>query len=444
MKSFIFFLNSLFVIFSGMIIGMTIFSENVYAVGIQPGLPYETIVYEPGLHKEYSYNLNNANKIHSYVTGDLLQYVQLIDSDPDSGPRTIVVKIDFPETLEPGSYTIYVGGTEISENQGTVGGLASIRTRIPVLVLYPGKYPVISGLSVDNVNVNEKSNVVVSVHNFGEETIDSITATVEIFDMNNNTITELTTNTDSVSANEDAVLKTVLDTSIYGLEPGLYRAEASIVYDGIIYNQTVQKEFMIGKLSVNIIDSTKQVFINSTNKFYILLESDWSGEINDVYAKIYMPNKVVLKTPTVDLIRPPNDQRIYKAQAKLETYWETNDLLVGDYDVQIELYYKDIVDTQHVNVSVTEGQAPVIEKPTNIIFSITENKLILFNNTISLTLALMILLAMIVTLNIGYFFIRKKNNNTKEKLNEISNANNKNNVENNTINRNNTIKPPKP
>lgn len=368
-------------------------TKTVNAVGIQaPSSEERLIIFQPGLEIELPFSLINANRIHSYLTaGALSEYAELIDNAQDTGPRSLKLKIKLPEKLEPGKYEIYVGGKEMAENTATVAALAAIQARIVILSLYDEAYPIMS-LGLTDLGVNQSANFSIGVDNFGKKPINAAYGTIAIYDENEKLITTLTTETKPVGTKIDnpvysEILKAEFTPSKYSLKPGIYNAVGKLYYDNKELQDSKSGTFRIGTLSLTITDWTKQFFKDSPNKFRLVIESDWTGTIEDVYAKIITPNRE-LRTPNININR--------FAQSTLETYWETNGLALGDYDVDIQVFYNGQSVSKKVTVSVIEGKPPVEEMPAK--------------KEINYMLPLLIVLVACMVFMVYYFVFRKSRN----------------------------------
>ncbi len=322
------------------------------------------------------------------------------------GSRNIIIRIKFPEYLEPGNHILYLVATEATESTATLGGIASVRSGINVFALYPSKHPIFQGVTANDFNINEKGNIYLNVINHGEDAIENAHGTITIYNQEGIQVAVIQTESKSISSFEEVKIPATLDSLAYNLTPGKYTANASLIYDGVLYPSTMLGVFRIGQMNVDLIDSTKEVYINSTNKYILTIESDWAGNINDVYARITTPNGKSLKTPNVDLVSPGGGR---KAAAQIETYWETEGLAIGTYDVDITLYYQGLSTTKRIKVNIIEGKAPIIEKP---------------KETNSVMVYAIIILSIIIILVVGYVFMVKKGNN---KTNNNDHSTEKNN-----------------
>jgi hypothetical protein len=404
---------------------ISIFIVNpVLGVGIGKYTNEQNILFQPGLEKTYTFYLYDDSTIHCSIEGDLAEYAVIKDPSPDGGPRNVEVALTLPDYLEPGSHTLYIVATQASSiGEATVGGVASVRTGVNVFALYPGEYPSFDGVYANDLNVNEKTNMVIGLSNEGEDTIADASGIITIYDQNNNTIAILHTNSVSVKPFEKQTLSAELDAAVYNLSVGTYRAVGNLTCDGTNVNHTEETNFIVGTMNVDIVDTTPDVIVNATNKYYINLESDWSGDIDNVYAKITMPDGKVIKSPNVDMIKSTQGS---KAQAQIETYMETTDLSPGSYDVDITVYYKGLSRSNKIKLNVIEGKAPIIEKP----------KLI---TPMTIFIALGILVILFVAM---YFLVFKHSdgNNTTSSHKNI--PDNNNNTEIRQPNNDDGIRPP--
>ena len=415
--------------------------SQVLGVGIMYlGQDDKSMVFEPGLEKSFSFRVLGAQIIHSYVTGDLVEYVTLVDNVQDGGERVITANVKLPKTLNPGRYAIFIGARELAEPGAGVAGLAAIESKISVLTLFPGTFPEYS-MSTNDVNVDE--NIIFDQHvkNLGTENILLAYGSVDLYNQDNTLVEQsILTNKKGILSNGETVLTATFISKGRNLRPGKYRAVSKLSYDGMELNDSKEVYFLIGKMDVNVVSSTPEIIVNATNKFSINIESEWSGDILDVYAKITTPTGKVIKTPSADLIKPGSNA---KAQAVLESYFETTGLNLGMYDLPVDIHYGGVTKQVILKVNVTDGIPPIIEMPKAFdAFSIKGDKIVFLNTPMPLTLFLMICLCVLVVFNVGYFFAKSssKNSSSKNKSNGTNTASNNES----DISKNVKINPPKP
>lgn len=359
------------------------------------------VLFEPYYQKEFSMYVFNAPKIESYmIGGDLEQYMTLIDTAPNSGSRELRMILKFEDYLAPGLYTVYFGGRELSEIQGTVSARTAVASAITILSLYDGQYPIF-GVTFNDVARNDKTEVKVTAENYGKQRIDAARAVIEVYDPNDALVKTLYTDYGTVESKMNLAAVTTLNTVFdsAGLNPGVYKWKVKLEYDG---QSTAYQEgtFRIGDLSIRILDYTTNVYVNTTNRIIVRIESDWVGVIDDVYMKLFVPKNGPIKSPDLDM------QKFQTAS--LEAYWETKGLDLGAYDIPVEIYYSGKTLSETLKINVLYSSEPIKEEPKPI------------NNTLLIIIAVLVILA---GFNIYYFILRKdkkeENKDTPQKSMEI-------------------------
>lgn len=339
-----------------------ILPSSVVAISMsQMSIDERVIVFEPYLEREFGVSVYNSERIESVIyPGGLEPYATLIDDNQYGGPREIRMRLSLPETLEPGIYEVIFGGKEYHVSGGTVGGLAAVVTRIKILSLHDGVYPEFS-FGVDDIGKGEKMNISVTIENYGTQDIQNAYADINIYDLNNNLVTTIKTNNVGVPSKKTSMQSVIayatFDSSKFDLQPGFYNVTAELNYDGQTLPDKKEAKFRLGNLEVFIVDWTKIIYANVTNKFLVTIESDWSGSIEDVYARVYVPDQT-LKTPNLDLSKFQT--------ATLETYWEAKKLELKNYTITIEIFYAGISTKKDVQVEVVAPIEPVEERPFRI------------------------------------------------------------------------------
>ncbi|GIU70272.1 MAG: hypothetical protein KatS3mg002_1508 [Candidatus Woesearchaeota archaeon] len=302
------------------------------------------------------------------------------------------MRLSLPESLTPGVYEVLFGGREYKEVGGTVGGLAAVASRVTVISLYDGVYPSFSIIAND-IGLGEKTNITATIENFGTDTINGAYVNFEIYDPEDNLITTLKSNNVIVPSKKETLNPVIayatFDSSKFEIRPGFYKVLATLNYDGKVSSEKKEATFRIGTLNVFIKDWTNKIYHNVTNKFIIRIESDWSGLINDVYAKIYTPDGT-LKTPNLDLNKFQS--------ANLESYWEVKKTGLGNQTITIEVFYSGTSVKKDVIVEVVPPIGPGVEKPSNIY---------------SLNILIIVLLILIIS-NIYFFVLRNKKKDNQQ------------------------------
>jgi len=370
-----------------MLIFVVLLSNNTYAVSIQGGRP--SITYEVGAQKQHSFIIGGAAKIRATLEGslpNLTKYVTMIDPDPDGGPRTITIKLDMSEPVPAGRYQVVLRAVELVEQEGTITARTGVKGVIDILVLYPGKYLEWS-TSAENLNVNETSNIFITATSLGTETINKIQGKINVYDHQNNTISTIYTDTKTLESDTSQKLTANFDSS--GLEKGNYYYDATLYWDNNVSGPK-QGSFRIGSLEVFIKDYTKTFFIEAISPFSVVVESDWSGVINGVYAKIQTPNEELV-TPTISLAN-------FK-QGTMKTFWDTRGLGEGVFDGKITVYYQGNQKTEDVKLYVNMTEPKKSSDSEGFLAGMSTTTLIL------------IIVILLLVANFAFFFLRgmKKN-----------------------------------
>jgi hypothetical protein len=342
---------------------LIISSSIVISVGIGQFGREGRLIFQPGFEKVYGFQLSDSLNIDAVIEGELAQYAVIDDPNPGGPPRNINVILKLPEFLEPGIHYLYLVANERATGGGMVGGVASVRVGIPVFALYPGKKPVFEGLTLNDGNVGESIKLGIGLINHGEETIEYSNGNISVYDPNGNPLIVLGTESKSVKPYESVTLYSLFDSSKFNLEPGNYRAVGTLYTEGSEYPETKEGIFILGVMNVNIIGSTPELFANSTNKYHIQLESDWSGDIDNVYARINMPNGKTVRSPNVDLSKQGQG---VKPGAIIETYVETQGLDLGQHTFDVTIFYKGQTREFKLPVIIIDGKPPEVEKPSII------------------------------------------------------------------------------
>ena len=337
--------------------------QPVSAMGLRAKNTWVKLDYSPNLEWSQSYQIITTSDYTQdytlYVKGDLAEYVTLEpdhfkDIAPGANPF-FTATLRLPEGLDtqirPGVHQLFVGAVETaSATGGGVGVLTGSAGKIDVMFLYPGKY-LEATLNVKDVEVNKPANFDVSAYNGGKEDINSVRAKIEVYGSENNKIATLYTEEKSIKSNARDTLHAQLDTS--GLKSGEYKAIATVYYDGKEI-KTNEARFKIGSLEVRIIDHTKEVPAGKINPFDIKIESRWNNNIPDVYASVTI-GKQTFQTPTTS-IAPWETKTI-------TGYFDTSSVRMGEYDVQIILYYSDKTAEVTGKVNVTEPEEGIMPAP---------------------------------------------------------------------------------
>jgi hypothetical protein len=370
------------------IILLIFFTTNVHAVGIISTYIGARYDFSPNMHIVQDYQIHSTSSrtldYQPYANGDLAGYVTfdppVLKNVPPGAYAPFKATINLPYKIEePGIHNLYIGVMELFEPGQGAGGRTAVENRVEIRVLFPEPY-LKASLDIPNGNSNEFLTCAVGVENWGEPVINNVKATINILDMNNQTITSLRTDETSLQRGEYGQLTALLDT--FGMTPGEYHADAVIDWDG--RQKTAEDTFKLGQLDANIISYTAEFEKNKLNPFDIEVESNWGNPIQNVYAVIELPNKK-LQTPSKTL--QPWSKEI------LTTYWDTTPLESGKYDAAITLHYASETKINPVDVWIVEEISKTERRPLT---------------TLNTSMLLFIIILILIIFNLIWLYYRYK------------------------------------
>ncbi len=380
-------------------------SATVSAIGVSP--IRKVVDFEP--NGEYDLELKIRSSAESdiralvYARGELSEYIGIQDSlvSISQGEESKIAryKLTLPESFErPGVHKSELVVTEYPSSFGTddgtiVSATASVVTELWVRVLYPGKYAE-AQLYSDAKNPGEPVQFAISVMNFGSQDIAKAHARIKILGATYEEIAVIETNEVSIPSKQQKKLTASWPAQV---NPGKYHVVAEIIYDD--KRLVVEDDVTVGDLYIDIkrID-VKDFTLGDVAAFDIFLESKWNEQIDDVYGEMIITDAqgteyTRFKTATTSI--PAMGLGVLKA------YWDTEGILVGNYDIRLLIHYAQRVTEKIVQAEVNIGSirtdlgitAQVVASPTTGRESV-----------------LTVLVAVLILINLGWFiyFVRSK------------------------------------
>ncbi len=359
---------------------LVLFSANVSAIGIGATKPFEfPMLFEPGKEFDIHFQVTGYdNEPEIFVEGDLRDYVVLSEvSGIETGTARFSAHVKLPQEIaEPGIHAFYVGANDkLLPGQG-MGGIARIRKAYLVIVLFESK-EIEAQIAAPNMNVDERSDMIVEVTSWTKQKIDEVYAEIAIVDAQNNPVKTIYTQKSALESGKKLSLAAMLDST--GLKPGSYEAKAKIFYDG--QYKEVSDAFNLGTLTVKLGDYTRIFSESTVNPLVISVESGWNNRIDDVYAEGYVDGVRIFKTTTEDLL--PWDSK------ELSSFWDTANYPPGNYTVLLKVFYSGGQQSFDLNYEVMQkedylaatGKAQVkVEKPS----ALSSRVMILMSITVAL------------------------------------------------------------
>lgn len=337
-----------------------IFPGTVLAVGISPPSYYTNMIY--GQSEVFQFHAINTMgepiSIEIKASEEYLEdYITIDNSLIYASPKEwkpFTLKIDYPDgPLKPGLHKVNVYVTEQRESAGMISARASVIGIIDVMEAYPGLYAE-AILKAEDRNINETVPILVTLNNYGTETIKKAAGYVDIY-FNEEKITTLElSSVENITTYDAKTMSAQFDTK--GFMPGKYAVKATIVYD--TNTTSAEGTFKIGTLHVDIVDFTKQAYQNKINPFEIIIESKWNERISNIYADVNVKeNDSIVKFKTIS-------EGLNKWEQKtILGYFDASGISLGEHDIEIYLNYEGLQTIEKGKINVTEEIKPVTEEP---------------------------------------------------------------------------------
>jgi len=375
---------------------------EVHALGISPSK--KIIDYDTEEHIITSSIINNEARdiaIKISASGSLSKYViisepvLMIRSDESEKEFTYIVQL--PENVDPGPKTIYITASEFNSAVGenSVGGLLSLTQQLQINIPYTGLYAE-SYLLVDATTINTPVNTMIEINNMGDQTIQSISGTLNINDASNRTVfTKKINEYDEYGNNIQIYPKSSfkIEESFNLKEAGSYTAQYDIVYNNTDYGNkslVLKKDFDVGDYNITVLGADVKNFkLGTIAKFNIDLTAKWNRPINDVYGTITIKDKnnaTVGQANITKTVINPNAN-------SLTAYLDTANIKSGEYLIGIKLYAGNKIITQDYPSIIKEDKIDIgIAKETATTKNSHTLAIVLAISVIFITIALLLLI----------------------------------------------------
>ncbi len=373
--------------------------EYADAVGLSSNSLKVMLDFNPNLKRTFTYIiLTNAGRTMDYplsIKGIYSDYFHLstdkFEQVPSGESKTFSVDMELPEKVEaPGIHDTLIC---VIEGEGRVEGAIGTRVEmcasVAFRVLYYSKYLIIESMNVPNADRGDVIPIDLVVKSWTEQDISSLKAAIDIFGPDekgyDKKITTVYTEEKALPSNSKKTLSAYLNTE--NLDPGEYRAVATVFYDGNEAN--ISKSFRIGLLTVKLLNYTQLFERGKVNKFDVLVGSRWNRMIDDIYADINIGN---------DSIRTPSSSLESWKNTTLTAYWDLTEKKTGVYNGNIVLHYGENLSMQDINVKVVIGKEEIRRIMTSTIIGAI----------------VVILIAILVILSLKTIKMNRKENESKK------------------------------
>lgn len=239
-----------------------------------------TFIFTPGMVYEGNWHVNGAERLESYLGGDLAPYATLDDPAQNTSSRTLHFRLVLPDELPPGEHALYVGVVE-SRPDSAVGGRAAAQGGIWVVSLYPGPF-VKASLGVVDVAEGSPANATLRLESYSQVEMREVHARLAVYNSTNDLVVEGGTRRINLPSREKTTLSTLLATE--DLPAGEYRVVGQIL--NVQPNLTVEARFRVGTFTLWLKSHSTELVAGKINPFSFMVLSNWNGPIVDVYGDV--------------------------------------------------------------------------------------------------------------------------------------------------------------
>jgi hypothetical protein len=323
--------------------------QNSLALLLQP--PRIEINFQPNLEINCDYKVKSTEgpiDVFMRAEGVLNESIKITQKKAHLEPgvwHDFKCKITLPSELEPGLHENWVVVTTSSPG-GMIGGITGVAMQLFVRVPYPGKF--LEGkFEATDAKVDEDVNFKIKLISRGNQIIDKIKGAINIINPGNETIG--TINLDEISMEPGATreLKTKWKTGA----PGIYTALANIDYDGKLLN--LKTRFNVGDLIIEIVNVTAEdVKQGDIATITTEIQSKWNDRLDNVYTIASIKD---LEGREVGNTKSESITVESWGGRKIPNYWDTSNIDIGQYDINVTLYYTNKIDSKTTKINILKS-----------------------------------------------------------------------------------------
>ncbi|MBU0756778.1 MAG: DUF916 domain-containing protein [Nanoarchaeota archaeon] len=378
------------------IIVFLVLISSAYAVGVVPS--YIDVSYISGSQDTYDIKITNneaeAKIIELSPDITYSQYFEISENrfELAAGESKIIsFKFRMPEEMErPGIHQAKMLINSISKSSvhsdSSISTQVGLAFQINIKVPYPGKYAEVR-LFVPNFENQKTANFAVEISNLGNENIVNAKAYIDILGPLNDKIVTL--------QSESVLIEPKKSQNVFigwesTLNPGVYMAKVTVIYDG--QNAFDKKTFSVGSPQL-LIDavSVDRFVLGQIAQFDVLVSSDWNKKIEGIYADVRITdadNNVFALSKTLEADIEAGGKQ------ELKAYWDTKNVEEGEYKLDISLNY---LNTQVQKVyDIYVGLDDIVTKATGQVIDSTRPEEVMPKSLV----ILIILIALLVGVNV--------------------------------------------
>lgn len=351
--------------------------------------------------QEISINILNNDLQEGYFklkfSGKLAEYAKAQDEIYYLSHEDIQTKATFtlklPDKLDPGKNVLSVVIEEIPSGElNTVGASITLIAQVILNVPIEGEF-VNSDVIIHPVKQGESVPIAISVFNSGAVSV-PVWADISIKGPTNQPIKTITTEKKVLAVGETTKFKEEWIGETY---QGSYIAEVTLHYGSSF--KTIVKGFIVeGEKVVSEYISSENFNLGSVAPLEIGIRNNWNTEIAGVYSEIFVMRK---NGQLVQSFKSISETLLPKATTKLKAYWDTTNLLVGDYDLNVIMHYEEETTQKTYPVTVNLDKLNVMSVSGQVTGNTNQGK----DSTSS---TLILLLIIVVVLNVAGLVVMKK------------------------------------
>lgn len=309
---------------------LIILCVNVSAVSFGKLSPDESYVFEPNLEIVKKYSLGGeagksfSLKVEIVGPQSLDQYIH---KQPETlqGNGVMTLNISLPDKIEGGNYQFVVCGIEIKdEAQGGIGIASQVCTRFGMLATLPGKSLKVNSFSVPDADTkSETIDLSFSVSNWGKETIESVLAVFDVYDINNENAGQVITTT-PLRLESTETKSAMVPLNIKGLNPGEFVVKGKLTWDE--GEEEIEDGFRLGSADFKILNITRKFKADDVNDLTVTIKNDFGGDKTPISLNVKISGLTV--TPPVFGLKAFESKTI-------TTFLDTRGFEPGFYDARV-------------------------------------------------------------------------------------------------------------
>lgn len=359
-----------------------------------------------------SLTLRNTDLDEGYFAvsfgGDLAEFAQYDGALVYLSSATAEVDVPFtlllPQDLPPGKNTlkVYLRQVESQAADSTMASLLSLVADVIVNVPYEGDH-VRAQLHVGQGGVTDRLPITISLLNKGDAAV-SVWSDVTIKGPTNQPIDSWTTKTQVLGHQDSGKIETFWEPTY----AGVYYAE--VIFHYADKSQVLRKEFVVGEeMVVSEGISADKFALGQIVPLTIRAANKWNTRVQGVFAETFVLTK---NGQIVQSFKSTPEDMSAFGKNDLLAYWDTSDLLVGEYDLSVVMHFGEKTSQQQYPVRVMMDELVV-----NLVGKVIEQPGDRDGSGASQYSLLIILLLVVVVTNaiIIFFFKTMKKNKKDEK-----------------------------